>query len=584
MRFLPAVLLTFLFGLAFTLGVRAWARRFGMIAAPRKDRWHQQPAALYGGVAIFAAFMLGFLLLGPRQSPVYAVILPATFLFLSGLLDDYIQMKPYTKLVMQLIAAVVAVYLGLRLPWTGSIAVNDLLTIFWLIAIPNAINLLDNMDGLAAGITVISCAFLFVTFLICGQPEEAMVAALLSGAAGGFLVFNFNRASIFMGDCGSMFLGFMLGGTALLSSYGRSRHLTAVLLAPVLILLIPILDTCFVTITRKLSGRAILQGGKDHTSHRLVSLGMSERRAVAVLYLLAIVSGSLALLVRVLRIEEILLLVPLFVVVMLFVGVYLGKVRIKEEARASNDNTIIRALVGFEYKRRVVEVLLDVVLVSLAYYAAYWLRFDGEMPDQQLQIFIRTLPLVVVAEIVFFLLGGMYRGVWRYTGVSDIVAIARAVLLAAAAGTLSVFALYRWSGPSRAVFMLNCLLLFMLLSASRLSFRLIRVFLTSQLPARPGARRILIYGAGDGGELLIREITNNQEHCYAPVGFIDDDARKAGKLIHGYRIFNSDQLPDLIDKHGVSEVLVSSFKVPESRMNKVRGLGVQLKRMRIEFD
>jgi UDP-GlcNAc:undecaprenyl-phosphate GlcNAc-1-phosphate transferase len=584
MRYLIAVLSTFLPGVVFTLAVRAGARRFGMIAEPREDRWHREPAALFGGVAIFAAFMLGFMLLGPRQSPVYAVIFPATFLFLSGLLDDCIQIKPYTKLVLQLIAAVLAVYLGLRLPWTGSIAVNDLLTIFWLIAIPNAINLLDNMDGLAAGTTVISCAFLFVTFLISGQPEEAVLAALLSGAAGGFLVFNFNRASIFMGDCGSMFLGFMLGGTALLSSYGRSRHLTAVLLAPVLILLIPILDTCFVTITRKLSGQAIFRGGKDHTSHRLVSLGMSERRAVTVLYLLAIISGSLALLVRILRVEEILLLVPLFVVGMLFVGVYLGKVRINEAARASSGNTIIRALVGFEYKRRVVEVLLDVVLVSFAYYAAYWLRFDGEMPDQQLQIFIRTLPLVVVTEVVFFLLGGMYRGVWRYTGVRDVVVIGWSVFLGAAASTLSVFLLYKWSGPSRAVFMLNGLLLFLLLSASRLSFRLIRVLLTSQVPARPGARRILIYGAGDGGELLIREITNNQEHCYAPVGFIDDDVRKAGKLIHGYRIFNSDQLPDLIDKHGVSEVLVSSPKVSESKMNRIRGLGVQLKRMRIEFD
>ena len=116
--------------------------------------------------------------------------------------------------------------------------------------------------------------------------------ALLGGAALGFLAFNFNPASIFMGDCGSMFLGFTLGGMALMSDYGRSRNLTAVLLSPVLILLLPIFDTCVVTATRKLSGRAISQGGRDHTSHRLVALGMSERRAVLLLYVLAATSVS----------------------------------------------------------------------------------------------------------------------------------------------------------------------------------------------------------------------------------------------------------------------------------------------------
>ncbi|HWC75932.1 MAG TPA: MraY family glycosyltransferase, partial [Blastocatellia bacterium] len=330
MKFLIGALFTFLLGFAFTFIVRGIARKRGIVAAPRADRWHHKPAALLGGVAIFAAFMIGYLAFGPRQILVYAVLAPATLLFISGLIDDRVQIKPYTKLVLQLIAAGIAVYLGLRLPWTTNVALNDLFTIFWLMAVPNAINLLDNMDGLAGGISVICCVFLFITFMISGQPDEAMLAVLLGGAAGGFLVFNFNRASIFMGDCGSMFLGSMLGGTALLSSYGRSRNLTAVLLAPVLILLIPIFDTCFVTVTRKLSGRAITKGGKDHTSHRLVSLGMSERRAVVTLYTLAVVSGILALMVRILRVEEILLLIPLFALAIVFVGVYLGKVRVYE--------------------------------------------------------------------------------------------------------------------------------------------------------------------------------------------------------------------------------------------------------------
>src|ERR1044072_6955462 len=148
------------------------------------------------------------------------------------------------------------------------------------------------MDGLAGGVSFISCLFLTITFLLNGQMTEAMLPALLGGAVLGFLAFNFSPASIFMGDCGSMFLGFMLSGTALLSATGRFRNLASVLLTPVLILMIPIFDTCMVTITRKLSGRKISQGGRDHTSHRLVALGLSERRAVLVVYLFGAVTGA----------------------------------------------------------------------------------------------------------------------------------------------------------------------------------------------------------------------------------------------------------------------------------------------------
>jgi len=257
-----------LLGLVFTYAVRAFAGRVGMVSAPRQDRWHNRPTAMLGGVAIYAAFMLCYLALAPKRPAEYAVLASATLLFVTGLLDDLLEIKPYTKLIVQLIAAAIVVYFGIHLNWTRYDAVNDFLTIVWLIGITNSINLLDNMDGLAGGITLISCVFLGLTFLINGQTGLAVTIAILGGAALGFLVFNFQPASIFMGDCGSMFLGFLLGATALLSEYGRSRNLGAVLFTPVLILAIPIFDTCVVAVTRKLSGRPISQGGRDHTSQR----------------------------------------------------------------------------------------------------------------------------------------------------------------------------------------------------------------------------------------------------------------------------------------------------------------------------
>jgi UDP-GlcNAc:undecaprenyl-phosphate GlcNAc-1-phosphate transferase len=392
-------------------------------------------------------------------------------------------------------------------------------------------------------------------------------------------VFNFNPASIFMGDSGSMFLGFMLAGTSLLADTARFRSLTSVLLTPVLILMIPIFDTCFVTVSRRFSGRPISQGGRDHTSHRLVALGISERRAVSMLYLFAAVSGVLALAVRWLETTVVLALVPLFAILVLFLGLYLGKVRVYEQGQQPEGIRIINAIADFSYKRRVLEVLLDGALIALAYYAAFLLRWDGRLPEEQLQIFLKTLPLVIIIQMAFFLLGGVYRGLWRYVGVNDLLIIARAVVAGATVSTIVIFVMYWFRGPSRAVVLLDLLVLLVFVSISRVSFLILKSLIVGRGNTDPNAKPVLIYGAGDGGELLIREILNNPDHRYAPVGFIDDDGRKAGKKIHGYRIFDSNDLPKLIRAYGVSEVLISSFKVPEARLDSLRSMGVCLKKM-----
>ena len=584
MQIFLASLFTFLCGLVLTVAARTVARRLGFVAAPRQDRWHRKPTAMLGGLSIYAAFVLGFLIFTPRLAGAYPILAAATALLVTGLIDDIVRIKPYAKLIVQLIAAAMMVYFGLHLPWVEYQWINDILTIFWLVGITNAINLLDNMDGLAGGVSVIASAFLAITFLLNGQPAEAVLASVLGAAALGFLVFNFNPASIFMGDSGSMFLGFVLSGTALLSDTARFRSLTSVLLTPVLILMIPIFDTCFVTLTRKLSGRPISQGGRDHTSHRLVALGMSERRAVIMLYAFAAVSGILALMVRMLETSIALALVPGFALLTIFLGLYLGKVRIVGDGEQPRGLRLIDAFADFTYKRRVFEVLLDVILIALAYYGAYVLRWDGDLDQEQLGIFLRTLPIVIIIELVCFLIGGVYRGLWRYAGISDLVIIARSVMAGALAGAMAVFLMYRFSGPSRAVLLLNGLLLLLLMSGSRLSFRVLREMIGGRANLHPDARPVLIYGAGDGGELLIREILNNPDHRYAPVGFIDDDERKAGKLIHGYRIFRSVQLPDLIRAHGISEVLISSLKVPESKLDTLRTLGVALRKMSIRIE
>ncbi|HEX8475853.1 MAG TPA: hypothetical protein VF666_17640 [Pyrinomonadaceae bacterium] len=593
---LVAVGVSFVLALVLTPVVRALARRWGMVAKPRADRWHNKPTAMMGGVAIFLTVVTVYAAFVPHTPQFFIVMLASAFLFTVGLVDDVLHIKPYQKLIGQVMGAALVIYYGatsgyaLTLPWTGSEWVNMVITIFWLIGITNAINLLDNMDGLAAGIAAIASVFLALSFVANGQTLEALMLGVFAASLLGFLVYNTNPASIFMGDGGSMFIGFFLASTALLSAAGgRSRSFLPVLAVPVLILFIPIFDTTFVTVLRKLAGRSAAQGGRDHTSHRLVALGLSERRAVWMLYAFAALSGVLAMFVREMKLDVSLAAILGFTVVLSLLGVYLAGVKVydEEEVRAARDKPIVAFLVDLSYKRRIFEVFLDVALIILSYYGSYLLLFGPVTEIGARALFIRTVPVLVFIKMATFLVMGVYRGIWRYVSVDNLVVYAKAVLISSIASVLAVLFAFRFEGYSRAVFILDGIILLMLLAGSRIAFRLFR----KVLPAGTlhDGRRVLIYGAGDAGELLLRELLNNRELRYTPVGFVDDDALKKGKVIHGYRVFGGNgQLRRICEKQRVEEVLISSLKFPEDRMRQIRRTceeaHITLKRMRIQID
>lgn len=593
LKHLIAVAASLVLALVLTPVVRALARRWGVVARPKTDRWHKKPTAMLGGTAVFLSVLITYLFLVPHTRNGWVVIGASSFLFLVGLVDDLVHTKPYQKLIGQVMGAAFVIYYGLSTTWTGSALVNMVITIFWLIGITNAINLLDNMDGLAGGIAAIASIFLALSFVANGQMTEALMLAVFATALLGFLAYNFNPASIFMGDCGSMFIGFFLSSTALLSiagTAGRSRSLLPVLTVPILILFIPIFDTTFVTVLRKLSGRAASQGGRDHTSHRLVALGMSERRAVWMLYGFATLSGLLAILVRQLKLDVSLAAILGFTVLLTLLGVYLAGVKVydEEDVKSAPETPLFAFLVDLSYKRRVFEVLLDVVLIILAYYSSYALVFGPfSMESRDWQLFLRTVPLLVFIKMATFLLVGVYRGIWRYTSVDDLVVFSKGVVLGSIASILAILFAFRFREFSRAVFVLDVMFLLMMLAGSRMAFRLFRQILPTQR-ARDGCR-VLIYGAGDAGELLLRELLNNRELQYAPVGFVDDDPRKKGKVIHGLRVYGGNgQLRSLCREQRVDEVLISSSQFPEERVKEIlrdcEEEQVVLKRMRIKIE
>jgi UDP-GlcNAc:undecaprenyl-phosphate GlcNAc-1-phosphate transferase len=585
----PAV--SFVLALALTPIIRALARRWGFVARPKTDRWHKNPTAMMGGVAIWLAVVGTYLALVPHTRQGWVVVGGSTFLFLVGWADDLIHTKPYQKLIGQVMGAAIVVNYGLELPWTRSLSLNMVITIFWLIGITNAINLLDNMDGLATGIAAIASVFLTLNFVAGNQPTEALMLAVFAAALLGFLIYNSHPASIFMGDCGSMFIGFFLASSALVNvAGGRSRSFVPVLAVPILVLFIPIFDTTFVTILRKLSGRAASQGGRDHTSHRLVALGMSERRAVLMLYGLAALSGLLAITVRELKADVSLALIASFTLVLTLLGVYLAGVRgydQEEQAAAAREKPLFAFLVDFSYKRRVFEVLLDVGLIVLAYWAAYAIKFEPFSNSPAWKLFLRTLPVLVVVRLAAFLVFGVYRGMWRYTSIDDLMAFAKAVAAGSIVSVLIILFKFRFEGFSRAVFVIDALVMLMLLAGSRMAFRLFR----QVLPSTNGGtgRRVLIYGAGDAGELLLRELMNNREWRYAPVGFMDDDPKKKGKVIHGFRVFGGNGLlRKIVSEHKIEQILISSPRISEERIAEIlrecEARNIELKRMSIKIE
>ncbi len=587
--FVP-VAVAFAITLAVTPLVRALARRWGLVATPKTDRWHKKPTAMMGGVAIWLAVVSTWLLLMPHTPHGWVVIGASTFLFLVGLADDLLHTKPYQKLIGQVMGSAVVIYYGLALPWSRFASLNLIFTIFWLVGITNAINLLDNMDGLAAGIAAIASGFLALNFLSGGQPVEALMLAVFAASLLAFLVYNSHRASIFMGDCGSMFIGFFLASSALMNlSGGRSRSFLPVLAVPILVLFIPIFDTTFVTILRKLSGRAASQGGRDHTSHRLVALGMSEQRAVMMLYLFATLSGSLAVLVQRLKADVSVALIAGLIVVLTLLGVYLAGVKIYDdgEQAPAHEKPSFGFLIDLSYKRRIFEVLLDVILISLSYWSAYAIKFGPYQNDVQWRLFLRTLPVLVFVRLGAFLLMGVYRGIWRYTGIGDLVLFAKAVALGSVVSLLILLFRFHFQGFSRTVFMIDGVVMLLLLSGSRMTFR----FFRQMLPATKvkDGRRILIFGAGDAGELLLRELLNNRDLRYAPVAFLDDDVRKQGKVIHGLRVFDGNgSLRKLVSEQRIEEVLISSLRISDERLTRIQreceAEQVKLKRMSIRIE
>lgn len=565
--------------------VRRAAPRVGAVVPPRPDRWHRAPTPTMGGVAIAGATITGCVVLFGLDAvaapmPWTAVMLAAIVMFVVGVLDDRLQLSPLAKLVASLATGAFLVFALAGGEPAGSLSTwYTLAAIVWFAGICHAINLLDNMDGLAAGVALI--AALFLSRLFSNQLGLALVVSLsaLGGALLGFLYWNRPQARLFMGDCGSLFIGAMLGGASLVPAMQTGLTFISPIIVAMLVLVVPLFDTAFVLVLRRLAGRRATKGGTDHVSHRLVSLGFSERSAVRILYLLGLAGGGAAwALTAGGGLEPELPVVAAFAVLVMLLGVYLARVPAynAEDFVALQKSSFAPFLKDLAFKWHAGQVLLDMVLITVCYYVAFRLRFEGQDLDVFLQYFTASLPIVLGCKLAALYGSGLYQRSWETFGLRDIAAALRGVGVGSLLAVTAAFYFYREAGASRWVFVVDAVLLTAAIVGTRVSFRMMNLVASAR---NKRSRRVLVYGAGNFGQLLVREMRANAAWNMNPVVFIDDDPAKVHRWIVGVPVRGAiDHLEAAMRRYAVDEVVLSSPSINGHVEQRIREICARLER------
>ncbi len=559
--------------LALTPVLRAAALRWGLIDRPNARSSHQAVVPRGGGTAIALSVLAALWLASPGRALDHGavpVLLGGVALALIGLADDRASLSAFTRLLAQLgVAGLVVQSVGSfeRIPLPALLEhhlgpLSAAVTILWIVAVVNIYNFLDGIDGLAAVQAIVTG----VGVLLAGWGSfSALLAAALVGASAGFLPFNWSKASVFLGDVGSYFLGYVLAVLPLLAP--RELRSQAALFVAVSLWLF-LADATWTLAARALRGERLYEAHREHLYQRL-SQRWGHARVTT-----AIGAGSVVLTAAALlwwRTQA-----PRWAWVALGLGLALFAVEwslarsASPAPKAALRWPALRAIAG---GRRLVFILgLDALLILCSFYAASLLRFDGHIPEEHQQILRRFLPLFLAIRLSLHLGFGLHRWSFRLSGFYEAVR----VVVATAVGTVAfvaVFYFLQTPGPPRSVLAMEFFLTASLVGAFRFSPRLANNWLLAQSRLRSGQRiRTLIVGAGSAGDLLLRDLLRSDEHSYEVVGFVDDDPHKWGQWIGGQPVLGPiDHLPALAKSRDVQQLLFAIPRLPAARLREILG-------------
>ncbi len=522
--------------------LRAPSAASRLVAQPTGERWHERATPTFGGVGIACGLAAGVALaiVAGAVEPSWqlaGILAGCGLLFVAGLVDDVRHLSPLAKLAAQFAAAGIAIAAGLRVELVANDVLGVAIALFWLVGITNAFNLLDNMDGLAATLATVACLYFAIDAATVHPNDLVLVLALsLAFACLGFLPFNLrprDGARVFMGDAGSQLLGFLLAALGLAASWTTAGTTAATMLLPLLVLAIPILDTTLVTVRRLAERRPVTQGGRDHTSHRLVYYGLSETKAVALLALIAIALGATSVAYNVLDRPAVTALGVLVTFALLVqFGGFLAELS-EQERRGRPGDTRLRHAVAVQ-PRRLVELVVDAALVGATFLASYLLFVDGRGTQLQRGTFLAVLPIVLGTTYVVYVLSGVYRRAWRYATTRDLLSIAVASGIATVVAYGIVLAVRNLGDFPREVFVVYGVAAAALAAASRWFVRLV-----PEAGGGPddGRRRVLVVGAGQAGRGLVRDL--RREDDVRVVGFLDDNPRLRRRRVQGVPVLGA---------------------------------------------
>ena len=598
--------------------IRHLAQRTNILDYPSERKIHQKPIPLLGGIPIFISFNLTVIVafvfaksfFDERFLSNWPALLICQIIILGlGFFDDLIRLEPLTKFLFQILVGVLIVLFGFGIhsvanPFGGKIIALGFLsvpiTIIWFVLITNALNLVDGLDGLATGTALIACLTIFALSYFNQNISVSIVALILAGSLFGFLRYNFYPAKIFLGDTGSLLLGFLL---AFLSIHSSSKGATLVaIMAPVLALGLPIMETLLSMIRRFLRsihiidyptkngnyrglffrGFSFFKPDKDHVHHRLLNLGFSHKKAVLVLYGVCICLSLLAFFsVALVNIN----LVALMGAVL--VAFFIGLRSLKYQEFKILENGLLIPIFNFPViSRRFFMAFYDLLVIALSSYLSFILIF-WKQEGQPKGFFIETISVFLLTKIIVFYLLGIYKISWFYSSLEEVMKIIGAVFLSSlTAFSISMLVVGIQSFGGLAFFIIDFYLVLTFAGGLRVSYRILNVYYKKGLVNK--GKKLLIYGAGYRGSSALKEIRDNGSYMFLPVGFIDDDPGKKGKTIHGCPILGSiEDIGRISTENEISEIVVSSPKIGKDKIKRMiefcKSRGIVLRQFEFRF-
>ncbi len=407
----------------------------------------------------------------------------------------------------------------------------------------------------------------------------ALISIALAGSILGFLKHNFHPSSIFLGDSGSYFLGFILSVLSLMSSLKGTT--TFAILIPIIALGLPIMDTLLAMLRRLLQslhimevdgeknevrflfvdGWSMFRADRGHIHHRLLQIGLTHRNAVILLYAVSIILGGVAISsIYFKNINYALLLITFGI------AVYIGVRRLGySEIQILRNGSLLPFFNTRVVNRRFLRVFVDIVLISLAYYFAFWLRYEGDFAPVK-DYYLSTLPLVLATKIMMFHFTGLYRGAWRYTNISDLIRMVKAIVLGCVLATICLKLFPRYGITSRAALLIDFNLLLFFVIGARSSFRILEHLHAKEIKGN----HVLIYGVGKSGVHALNEFIDNPRLGLKPIGFIDNDIRYEGKKVNGYPVLGTlSSLETILQKNSITEIIVTRDDIPLENLHRL---------------